>query len=107
MMPLSPIPKKIRQREYAKRWIAKHKDDPEWRAKRVAIARKWADANPEKRYAHNKINDDLRDRRITKLPCKVCGSTRSHAHHPDYSKPKEVIWLCQIHHEEIHHPTTA
>ena len=24
-------------------------------------------------------------------------------HHPDYSKPLDIIWLCKMHHEEEHH----
>jgi hypothetical protein len=26
----------------------------------------------------------------------------SQGHHPDYSKPFEVVWLCQLHHSEEH-----
>ncbi len=35
---------------------------------------------------------------ITKMPCGVCDSEKTEAHHPDYSKPLEVVWLCQKHH---------
>lgn len=24
------------------------------------------------------------------------------AHHPDYAKPLRVIWLCKVHHENVH-----
>lgn len=40
--------------------------------------------------------------KITKKPCAVCGNVKSEAHHPDYSKPLEVIWLCRIHHLKLH-----
>lgn len=33
--------------------------------------------------------------------CKVCGSP-AQMHHPDYSKPLEVVWLCVKHHRELH-----
>lgn len=39
--------------------------------------------------------------KLTKLAC-FCGNKRSQAHHPDYSKPLEVIWLCSKHHGVIH-----
>lgn len=39
---------------------------------------------------------------IEKKPCQVCGAFDSQAHHEDYSKPLEVIWLCRRHHLETH-----
>lgn len=39
----------------------------------------------------------------TKCQKKRCRNKFSiQCHHPDYSKPLEVIWLCFIHHKEIH-----
>lgn len=35
--------------------------------------------------------------------CSRCGvPCYAEAHHPDYSKPLEVIWLCRLCHAEIH-----
>ncbi len=34
--------------------------------------------------------------------CRVCGATKAHAHHDDYSKPLDVIWLCSHHHHQRH-----
>lgn len=48
--------------------------------------------------------------KVQKLSCSICGSERSEAHHPDHSKPLDVIWLCRDHHLELHNkentPTT-
>jgi hypothetical protein len=37
--------------------------------------------------------------------CSICsiGNVVIHAHHPDYSKPREVVWTCHRCHENIHH----
>lgn len=45
----------------------------------------------------------IRRGELTRLPCEVCGTAKSHAHHEDYSKPLEVVWLCRAHHEALHH----
>lgn len=39
--------------------------------------------------------------KIDRLLCEVCGED-AEMHHPDYSKPLEVIWLCRAHHKELH-----
>lgn len=58
--------------------------------------------NPGVFRANNAVNNALRDGRITKLPCEVCGNKRSQAHHDDYRSPLKVRWLCFKHHREIH-----
>jgi hypothetical protein len=64
--------------------------------------RKWLSNNPTKKYAHYRIMHELRMGRMKKLPCKLCGDINSHGHHPDYSKPLEVVWLCPKHHADLH-----
>jgi len=57
--------------------------------------KKWTKKNPLKRLASRMVNNALRDGRLQKGPCEVCGSTyRIHGHHDDYYKPLEVRWLC-------------
>lgn len=65
--------------------------------------RKWLAHNANKRAAHVIFGNAVRDGKITKAPCEVCGSTiRIHGHHDDYTKPLEVRWLCPKHHYEVH-----
>ncbi len=40
--------------------------------------------------------------KIKKQPCSICGDEKSEMHHEDYSKPIEILWLCRIHHLELH-----
>ena len=61
----------------------------------------WAKRNPEKRKAHHALNNALRDGKIHRHPCCICGS-KAQAHHEDYSKPLDVIWFCPKHHGEHH-----
>lgn len=39
---------------------------------------------------------------IVKEPCRLCGSEEVEMHHPDYSKPNDVVWLCCTCHDELH-----
>jgi hypothetical protein len=44
----------------------------------------------------------IRDGRLIRQPCEVCGALNVEAHHDDYSKPLTVRWLCRRHHLEHH-----
>lgn len=40
---------------------------------------------------------------ISRGPCAACGATdRIHAHHEDYSRPFDVVWLCKACHSKRH-----
>jgi ribosomal protein S27AE len=39
---------------------------------------------------------------IFKKPCEKCGNVKSVAHHEDYDKPLEIVWLCQPCHSHRH-----
>lgn len=70
--------------------------------KRYALTKSYMDRYPEKRRAHSAVSNAIRDGRMKREPCEVCGDKKSHAHHDDYSKPLDVRWLCQKHHTEHH-----
>lgn len=59
-------------------------------------------ANGDKYKAHCAVGNALRDGKIKKLPCIICGCEKSEAHHPDYSSPLDVVWLCSAHHKQAH-----
>lgn len=65
-------------------------------------SRRWVANNTIKRAAHILVGNAVRDGRIVKAPCEICGNTKSNAHHDDYSKPLTVRWLCDDHHNEWH-----
>lgn len=72
-------------------------------ANRSQRTSKWRANHPEKRLAHQAVQTAVRNGCLIKQPCQVCGSeVRTHAHHDDYSKPLDVIWLCHQHHVERH-----
>jgi len=77
-------------------YYSKHKEDYFERAKK-------SNANHKaERYAQGVLNHALAKGMIKRMPCEVCGTTKSQAHHYDYNKPLDVMWLCKKHHAEWH-----
>ena len=63
---------------------------------------KYRKKNPEKVRAHSNLNSAVKRGKVIPTPCEVCGNKEVQAHHHDYSKPKDVIWLCRKHHAKLH-----
>lgn len=57
---------------------------------------------PKKYFAVTSVNNAVRDGRLSKHPCEVCGDLDVHGHHDDYDKPLDVRWLCPAHHKAWH-----
>ena len=71
------------------------KNDPELRAKANEAQARWKDRNVIKRRCHVVTGNALRDGRLVPRPCERCGhAINVQAHHEDYTKPLEVVWLC-------------
>lgn len=58
--------------------------------------------DPMKTAARKAVENALRDGRLVRKACDKCGASRAHAHHEDYSKPLDVMWLCPKHHKARH-----
>lgn len=72
-----------KRREAYSRWRSKNKDRHA-AYQRILYAAKKANKNPEK--------------------CSVNGcDSLGERHHPDYTKPAEIIWICRFHHRRTHH----
>lgn len=89
-----------KRREYSR----KYEEKPETRAKRLAYWNSYValPENDKKYRARVALRTAVRRGKIARLPCEVCGVTRVHGHHDDYSKPFDVRWLCALHHRAHH-----
>lgn len=69
-----------------------------------AAVRKWSAKHPDRSKATVTVNNAVRDKRL--IPWPVCAlhacEKRPQAHHPDYSRPLDVVWLCPLHHKQAH-----
>jgi hypothetical protein len=76
---------------------------PERKAHMRRVADQWRKEHPESYRAQTAVNNAIRDKRLQKGPCTICGAgDHVHAHHKDYAKPLDVIWLCAKCHHRIH-----
>ena len=106
---------KCKHRAYMRRWYARktmeerrawidRRDPEKVRVSDAARrpARKEAPDYAKKRYAHGQVQIALREARIERGACEVCGAPDAQAHHDDYDRPLDVRWLCTEHHAVEH-----
>lgn len=77
----------------------------EQKKQNVANIKEWRKRNGEKTKAWSAVGNALFKGEIEKPPyCELCGSfdMKIHAHHDDYSKPLDVLWLCHDCHMSLH-----
>ncbi|UOF77116.1 restriction endonuclease pacI-beta-alpha-metal hnh motif 1.97A [Caudoviricetes sp.] len=66
------------------------------------ITAAWRKADTRRVAAHNAVTRAVRKGLLVRCPCVRCGEQKSLAHHEDYDKPLEVMWLCQPCHKQRH-----
>ena len=120
--------KKETRHVYMRRYLDKKKGDPEQRKKYAKLYRKrrvyWKEyytrpevkkrnAANQRRYSHDPV---LRIKhmarwifrrakntgKIKSQSCAECGTLPAQGHHPNYSKPLLIVWLCDRCHRKKH-----
>lgn len=102
------LDRQARNRAAVKRYAAKNKEKIRLRAleyvRRPKVKEKKAEQmqqyirDPRLRPKHEarwKAHYAIAMGRLVRQPCCVCGVIPADAHHEDYMKPLEVIWLCR------------
>jgi hypothetical protein len=74
------------------------------REERLKARGLWEIENPEKLLAHQTVKRAIRSGELVKPDtCSCCGTNGSvDGHHPDYSEPLHVVWLCHACHMQEH-----
>lgn len=76
---------------------------PNRKASNRRTSKLWRDNHPDAYRAQTMVNNRLRDGKLKKSPCAMCGATKHiHAHHKDYVKPLDITWLCAKCHHRLH-----
>lgn len=66
------------------------------------MTRIWRAADARRAAAHRAVCKAVKNGDLVRQPCERCGDPKSVAHHEDYDKPLDVVWLCQPCHKERH-----
>lgn len=85
----------------AARSEAKRSGSPLRRASLNLSGERMRERYPEKYKARNAVGNAIRKGTLARQPCETC-SGKAEAHHPDYSRPLDVVWLCRSHHKQLH-----
>src|SRR3990167_3115748 len=74
-----------RRKDYMKKYNRTYRQNP-------LVRMKWS--------ARSKVYLAIKNGKLKRQNC-FCGII-GEAHHKDYAKPLEVVWLCKAHHTELH-----
>ena len=73
------------------------------RIKNTIFATKaWRNEDKKRLIAHNKVAYAIKKGVLLPQNCIRCNEEKVVAHHEDYNKPLEVVWLCQPCHKQRH-----
>lgn len=88
---------------YVQEYDRQRAKTPERKEHSARISAQWRKDHPEAYRAQTAVNNAIRDKRLVKQPCSICGTDKHvHGHHKDYAKPLDVTWLCAKCHHRVH-----
>ena len=86
----------------------KYRQTEEGKKARRKAAQKYRNAHKDRIYCGHQIAWRIqRGKIIRPTECMSCGNTGFvEAHHPNYSQPLNIVWLCLSCHRDIHNAKT-
>lgn len=103
--------KECTKKDVAANYYARHEQYREYdrlrekrlarRAQKAGHAVRYRTKHPVRTKAQRAVAYALRTGKLVRRPCERCGGV-AHAHHEDYLRPLDVLWLCAKHHVERH-----
>ena len=68
----------------------------------VEVNRAWRAEDKRRQSCHRQVSIAIKNGILVRQPCERCGAEKTEAHHEDYDKPLDVMWLCTICHKQRH-----
>lgn len=94
-----------KNKEKYKETAKRYNQSKRGREVRRKASKKYWDANSKKNSARKKVRTALRNGSMVRPnKCSMCGKQcKPEAHHEDYNKPLDIIWVCKSCHTNIHY----
>lgn len=90
-----------RYRDENREMLRAYHRQPEQAQKARANVKIYRQRHPDRHRVQWTFEHALKAGKVVPQPCWVCGE-KAEAHHPDYSRPLDVVWLCRPHHRQTH-----
>jgi len=100
-----PNVESFKSKEEYRKWYSNYrkKNNEKLKIYNRQYIKKWRSKNgTEKDKVRKLLYHEIANNKIVRGLCEVCGNQNAEGHHFDYSKPLEVIWLCPVHHKDMH-----
>ena len=93
---------RLRRINYYREYDRKRATLPERAKAMAAIIKAWRHQDKRRIAAHNAVARAISAGHLIRQPCERCGSFQSLAHHENYDRKLDVVWLCQRCHKQRH-----
>ena len=88
--------------EYYRSYDRERAKNPERSKAASEVSKLWRQQDKRRSAAHSAVARAIKSGDLVRLPCVQCGVDKSYAHHEDYDKKLDVMWLCQPCHKQRH-----
>ena len=88
-------------------WQQKNGQDQQRLARKAEQMRGYSQLHRERHAARRALRTAIESGRVMPLPCAMCGNAKADGHHVAYDMPLDVVWLCRLHHRQLHKEAKA
>lgn len=88
--------------EYCREYDRKRAKLPHRVKLALEVNRRWRAQDKRRVHCHNAVARAIKKGELVPQNCERCGDEKTVAHHEDYDKPLDVVWLCQPCHKQRH-----
>jgi len=93
---------RLKNIEKVKKYDRERSKLPERMKLSAQVTRVWRAEDSRRAKAHSAVARAINKGKLTRQSCIRCGNKKTEAHHEDYDKPLDIVWLCCPCHKQRH-----